>query len=177
MPCLTQRVLCFNFFQPCGVDYELKTFVSPSLEEKPHKRFARCFLHIVLPFVSVQLNFLAIFNGLCCRDSPTCRKARFPLTYFAVTGEKCRHLKNLIPCSFALSAKDLTKFGHFQQLEKWNKFLQWPMNVKKWFLCQFSSPGGGEIVEWKRASSAKACVFKISLLLVLEIVYVWRSGR
>ncbi|XP_028401727.1 beta-arrestin-1-like [Dendronephthya gigantea] len=24
--------------KPCGVDYELKTFVSPSLEEKPHKR-------------------------------------------------------------------------------------------------------------------------------------------
>jgi hypothetical protein len=24
--------------QPCGVDYELKTYVSESAEEKPHKR-------------------------------------------------------------------------------------------------------------------------------------------
>ena len=26
------------FFQPCGVDYELKTFVADGVDEKPHKR-------------------------------------------------------------------------------------------------------------------------------------------
>jgi len=29
-------------FQPCGVDYELKTYVAETPDEKPHKRLVVC---------------------------------------------------------------------------------------------------------------------------------------
>jgi hypothetical protein len=35
---------CVGLFQPCGVDYELKTFVADSMDEKPHKRYTPAIL-------------------------------------------------------------------------------------------------------------------------------------
>jgi hypothetical protein len=53
-----------------------------------------------------------------------------------------RKILNLILCSFAPSAKGLTKVEHFQQLERRNNFLQWRMSVKKRFLSQFFCRAG-----------------------------------
>jgi hypothetical protein len=45
--------------------------------------------------------------------------------------EKFRQRKIQFVVLSRIIMKGLTKVEHFQQLEKWNKFLQWRMNVKK----------------------------------------------
>ncbi len=40
---LRQVIIGIVVLQPCGVDYELKTYVAENPDEKPHKRFVSYF--------------------------------------------------------------------------------------------------------------------------------------
>lgn len=52
-----------HFLQPCGVDYELKTYVAENPDEKPHKRYLAIFTLQARRFFEVSFTADTYRNG------------------------------------------------------------------------------------------------------------------